>query len=121
MSFSRDLSVISFIAVVGCAQFDSARPFVEDKANDLHITTTAKHEARESPGPLHTSGLGPMAGMAPDMQTAPTQAVPDPIGGEKNTGYWTKQYTNHEVAAAIRHEQGCNSTAPNARNLTYHL
>lgn len=89
MSFSRDLSVIPFIAVVGCAQFDSARPFVEDKANYLRISTTAKHEAREVLGPLHTSGLEPMAGMAPDMQTAPMQAVPDPIDGEKNTGYWT--------------------------------
>lgn len=89
MSFSRDLSVIPFIAVVGCAQFDSARPFVEDKANDLRISTTAKQEARESPGPLHTSRLKPMPGMAPGMQTAPMQAVPDPIGGEKNTGYWT--------------------------------
>jgi len=92
MSFSRDLSVIPFIAVVGCGQFDSARPFVEAKANDLRISTTAKQETRESPGPLHTSGLGPMAGMEPGMQmaqTAPTQDVPDPIGGEKNTGYRT--------------------------------
>ncbi|SUS05145.1 hypothetical protein DF3PA_180064 [Candidatus Defluviicoccus seviourii] len=88
MSFSRDLSVIPFIAVVGCAQFDSARPFVEDKADDLRIGTTAKQEARESPGPPHTSGLTPMTGMAPGMQmahTAPTQDVPDPIRGEKNT------------------------------------
>lgn len=87
--------------VVGCAKFDSGRPFDETKADDIRIGTTTKREVREMLGPPHTSGLTPMTGMAPGMQTmpmAPMQGVPGPMGGEKDTEYWTYQYTKHDAA-----------------------
>ncbi len=109
MSFSRNLSVILVIAVVGGAQFDSGRPFDESKADDIRIGTMAQHEIRESPGPLHTSGPEPLAGMTPDTQTAPMapmQGVPDPIGGEKYMEYWTLQYTKQDSATVAQHVKG---------------
>jgi hypothetical protein len=109
MFFSRNLSVILVIAVVGCAQFDSDRLFEATRADDIRIGTTAKQEARESPGQLHTLGLEPMAGKAPDTRTkpmAPMQGVPGPMGGEKDTEYRTYQYTKHDAATVAQHMKG---------------
>ena len=109
MPFSRDLSIIRFIAIVGCAQVDSTRPFAANRACDHRIGTMAQHEIRESPGPLHTSGPEPLAGMTPDTQTAPMapmQGVPDPIGGEKYMEYWTLQYTKQDSATVAQHVKG---------------
>lgn len=95
------IPIIFLTAVVGCAQFDSGRPFDESKADDIRIGTTTKREVREMLGPPHTSGLTPMAGMAPGMQTmlmAPMQGVPGPMGGEKDTEYWTYQYTKGDAS-----------------------
>lgn len=112
MPFSRELSIILFIAVVGSAQSGSTRPFIEDRACDHRIGTMAQHEIRESPGPLRTSALEPMAGMAPDTRTtpmapmAPMQDGPGPMGGEKDTEYRSYQYTKHDSASVAQHMKG---------------
>lgn len=82
-------------SAAACAEFDSGRPFDASKADQIKIGTTTKKEVVELLGPPHTTALTPMAGYAPGMQTmpmAPMQGMPGPMGGDKDTEYWTYQY-----------------------------
>lgn len=98
----RIIACLLLAAVAACARFDSGRPFDAGKADDIRIGKSTKKEVAELLGPPHTTALTPMAGYAPGMQTmpmAPMAGMPGPMGGEKDTEYWTYQYEKRGASA----------------------
>lgn len=99
MPLVRLIACALLAAIAGaCAQTDSGRPFDASKADEIKIGKTTKKEVAELLGPPHTTALTPMAGFAPGMQVmpmAPMLGMPGPMGGDKDTEYWTYQYQKH--------------------------
>jgi hypothetical protein len=90
------LGCLMAISLAACANYEQGRPFDVSKANEIKIGKTTKKEVVELLGPPLTSGLTPMAGFAPGMQTmmmAPMEGVPGPLGGARDTEYWSYQHS----------------------------
>lgn len=85
------------IADVDFARYGTGRPFDVSQAGDSRNGQIIKRELREMLGQLHACDRTPMTGMAPGTQAmtiAPMPRAAGPIGGEKDTTYWTYEDDN---------------------------